>query len=158
MFNLARSTSRVCNIADRKLFFTSLRLLKNLSADSTVAGIVKNILKIIQTFGNNSHTSHTGYKGGDHCFKVLWKYCKWLVSPVWFRNLRISGYVLLILNSHLIRPCISLCGASLTISKMHSTPSRCTISTCVLHCSYLLILNFSVIILHICATFEGYCC
>jgi len=108
MFNLARSTSRVCNIADRKLFFTSLRLLKNLSADSTVAGIVKNILKIIQTFGNNSHTSHTGYKGGDHCFKVLWKYCKWLVSPVWFRNLRISGYVLLILNSHLIRPCISL--------------------------------------------------
>jgi len=46
MFNLARS-SRVCDIADRKYFFTSLSLLKNLSADATEAGIVKNILKLI---------------------------------------------------------------------------------------------------------------
>ena len=54
MFNLARSTSRVCDIADRN-FFTSLSLLKNLSEDATVVGIIKNILKIIHTFGNNSH-------------------------------------------------------------------------------------------------------
>jgi len=33
-------------------------LLKNLSADATVAGIIKNILKLIQTFGNNSHKQH----------------------------------------------------------------------------------------------------
>jgi len=33
-------------------------LLKNLSADATVVEIVKDILKLIQTFGNNSHTSH----------------------------------------------------------------------------------------------------
>jgi len=42
----------------------------------------------------------------------------------------------------------------LTISEMHSKPSRFPISTCVLH---LLILNF-LVILHIRATFEGYCC
>jgi len=35
MFNLARSTSRVCDIADRKKIFTSLSFLKNLSADAT---------------------------------------------------------------------------------------------------------------------------
>jgi len=51
---------------------------------------------------------------------------------------------------------VSACGESLTISKMHSTPPRCTMSTCVLHCSYLLILNF-LVIWYICATFEGYC-
>ena len=39
MFDLARSTSRVCDIADRKQFFTNLSLLKNLSADATVAEI-----------------------------------------------------------------------------------------------------------------------
>jgi len=55
----------------------------------------------------------------------------------------------LILNSHSIRS---------GISKIHSTPSRCAISTCVLHSSYLFIWNFSVFILHICPTFEGYCC
>jgi len=44
-------------------------LLKNLSADATV-GIFKNILKLIQTFGNNSHGPH----GGDHWFKALSKY------------------------------------------------------------------------------------
>jgi len=54
-------------------------LLKNLSADATVAGIVNNILKPIQRFGNNSHGPH----GGDH-FKALSKYRKWLVSPVYF--------------------------------------------------------------------------
>ena len=82
MFNLARPTSRVCDIADRKYVFKSLSLLKNLSTDATVAGIVKNILKLIQTFGNNSHKSH-GPHGGDNCFKPLSKYCKWLVSPGW---------------------------------------------------------------------------
>jgi len=30
-------------------------LLKHLPADATVVGIVRNILKLIQTFGNNSH-------------------------------------------------------------------------------------------------------
>jgi len=54
VFHLARSTSLVCDIADRKNFFASLSLLKNLSADATVAGIVKNILDMIQTFGNNT--------------------------------------------------------------------------------------------------------
>jgi len=49
-------------------------LLKNLSADATVAGIVTTILKLIQTFGNNSHKPH-GPQGGDHCFKALSKYC-----------------------------------------------------------------------------------
>jgi len=78
VFDLARSTSRVCDITDRKYFFTSLSLLKNLSADATVAGIVKNILMLKQTFGNNSH----GPQAGNHCFKALSTYCKWLVSPV----------------------------------------------------------------------------
>jgi len=62
-------------------------LLKNLSADATVSGIVKNILKLIQTFGNNSHGQH----GGDHCFKALSKYCEWLVSPVCFQIFRFLG-------------------------------------------------------------------
>jgi len=62
-------------------------LLKNHSADAIVGGIVKNILKLIQTFGNNSHGPH----GGDHCFKTLSKYCKWLVSPVCFEILRFLG-------------------------------------------------------------------
>jgi len=55
-------------------------LLKNFSADATLAGIFKNIPKLIQTFGNNSNLPH----GGDYCFKALSKYCKWLVSPVCF--------------------------------------------------------------------------
>jgi len=67
MFDLARSTSRVCDKADRRKFFPSLSLLKNFSADATAAGIVQNILKITQTFGNNSH----GPQGVDHCFKAL---------------------------------------------------------------------------------------
>jgi len=36
-------------------------------------------------------------------------------------------------------------------------PPLFTTSTCVLHCSYLLLLNF-LVILHICATFKGFCC
>jgi len=59
-------------------------LLKNLSTDATVDGIVNNIVKLIQTFGNNSH-------GDDHCFKALSKYCKWLVSPVSFEIFRFLG-------------------------------------------------------------------
>jgi len=51
-FNLARPSSRACDIVDRK-YFTSLSLLKNLSADATVAGIVNNILKLMQILGNN---------------------------------------------------------------------------------------------------------
>jgi len=90
VFNLARSTSRVCGIADRIQFFTSLSLRKNLSADASVAGIVKNTIKLIQTFGNNSHKPH-GPQGGDHCFKALSKYCKWLVSPVCFEIFRFLG-------------------------------------------------------------------
>jgi len=70
VLNLPRSTSRVCDIEDRKMFFASLSLLKNLSVDATVAGIVKNNLKLIQTFGNSSHKPH-GPQGGDHCFKAL---------------------------------------------------------------------------------------
>jgi len=65
-------------------------LLKNLSVDATVAGIVKNILKIIQRFGNNSHKPHAP-QGGDHYFKALSKYCKWLVSPVSFEIFRFLG-------------------------------------------------------------------
>jgi len=87
MFNLARSTSRVRDIADRKYFFTSLSLLKNLSAHVTVAGNVNNILRLIQTFGNNLHRP----QGGDHCFKALSKYCKWLISPVCFEIFRFLG-------------------------------------------------------------------
>jgi len=30
---------------------------------------------------------------------------------------------------------LSACVSSLPISKIHSTPQRCTTSTCVLHCS-----------------------
>jgi len=48
-------------------------------------------------------------------------------------------------------------GAGLTFSNIHSTQPRCNISTSALHCSYLLILNFFVI-LHIFETLEGYCC
>jgi len=44
-------------------------MLKNFSAGAIVAGIVQNILKLIQTFGNISHGPH----GGDHCFKALSK-------------------------------------------------------------------------------------
>ena len=62
-------------------------MLKNLSADATAAGIVKNILKLIQTFGHNSQGPH----GGNHCFKALSKYCKWLVSPVRFKVFRFLG-------------------------------------------------------------------
>jgi len=65
-------------------------LLKKLSAGATVAGIVKNILKLIQAFENNSHKPH-GPQGGDHCFKALSKYCKWLVSPVCFEIFRFLG-------------------------------------------------------------------
>jgi len=65
-------------------------LLKNHSADATVAGIVKNILKLIQPFGNNSHKPH-GPQSSDHCFKALSKYCKWLVSPVCFKIFRFLG-------------------------------------------------------------------
>jgi len=80
----------VVSFALAVVFITSLSLLKNLSADATVAGIVKNILKIIQTFGNNSHKPH-GQKGGEHCFKALPKYCKWLLSPVCFKIFRFLG-------------------------------------------------------------------
>jgi len=89
MFNLARSTSRFCDVADSR-FFNSLSLLKKHSADATSAGIVKNILKIIQTFGNNSQKPH-GPQGGDHCFEALSKYCKWLVSPGCFEIFRFLG-------------------------------------------------------------------
>ena len=37
---------------DLKKFLISLSLLKDLSVDATVAGIVNNILKLMQTFGN----------------------------------------------------------------------------------------------------------
>jgi len=66
MFNLARTTSRVCDIQTANNF-CKFKLAENLSADATVAGMVKNILKLIQTFGNNSRGPH----GGDHCFKAL---------------------------------------------------------------------------------------
>jgi len=36
-----------------------LSLLKNISTDATVAGIVKNILKLIRTFGNSDHMAAT---------------------------------------------------------------------------------------------------
>jgi len=70
-------------------------LLKNLSAYATVAEIVKNIFRLIQTFGNNSHVPHDG----DHCFKALPKYCQWLVSPVCFE---ISGFLGMFANPKLI--------------------------------------------------------
>jgi len=38
----------------------------------------------------NSHKPH-GPQGGDHSFKALWKYCKWLVSPVYFKIFRFPG-------------------------------------------------------------------
>ena len=50
-----------------QIIFYKFKLAENLSADATVAGMVKNILKLIQTFGNNSRGPH----GGDHCFKAL---------------------------------------------------------------------------------------
>ena len=90
MFDLARPTSRVCDNSRTQIFFTSLNLLKHLSADATVAGIFKNILKLIQAFGNNSHKPH-GPHGGDNCFKALSKYCKWLLSLVCFEIFRFLG-------------------------------------------------------------------
>jgi hypothetical protein len=39
-----------------KSFLISLSLLNDLSADATVAGIVNNILKLTQTFGNISQS------------------------------------------------------------------------------------------------------
>jgi len=65
----------------------SFEALSGKNTTATVAGIVKNILKIIQTFGNNSH----GPQGGDHCFEALSKYCKWLVSPGCFEIFRFLG-------------------------------------------------------------------
>ena len=38
----------------------------------------------------NSHKPH-GPQGGDHCFKALSKYCKWLVSPICFEIFRFLG-------------------------------------------------------------------
>jgi hypothetical protein len=38
------------------MFLISLSLLKDLSADATVAEIVNNILKLTQTFGNISQS------------------------------------------------------------------------------------------------------
>ena len=137
MLNLPWSASGVCDMADR------------------VAGIVRNILKLIQTYRNNSHKPHE-QQAGDHCILshsveillVVGFSC--MVSKFW------AFWVCpLILNSHSIRA-LSACGVSLTISKMYSIPPRCTIRICILHCSYLLILNI-LVMLHICATFEGYC-
>jgi len=59
----------------------------------------------------------------------------------------------LILNSHSIRTCICL-RLKFNNQQNARTPLRCTISICVLHCSYFFLLNF-LVILHICATFEG---
>ena len=134
MLSLATSTSGVCDIVDRKQFFASLSLLKDLSADSTVAGIVKNILKLIQTFGNNSHKPH-GPKAGDHCFEAFSRNTVVSFSCVISnRFLGMSANPKLTFDQSLYPV-----AAQLIISKMHSTPPRCTISTCVLHCSYLLI-------------------
>ena len=55
-----------------------------------LAGIIKNILKLIQAFGNNSHKPH-GLQAGDHYFKALSKYCRWLGSPVCFEIFRFLG-------------------------------------------------------------------
>jgi len=41
--------------------------MKDLSANATAARIVKNILKLVQTFGNNSHAR----QAGDHCFEAF---------------------------------------------------------------------------------------
>ena len=54
MFCLVRSTSRVCDIVDCKLFVVSLSLLKDRLADATVSAI-NNVIKLIQAFGNYSH-------------------------------------------------------------------------------------------------------
>ena len=44
------------DIVDLKPFLISMGLLKEISADATVAGIVNNILKLTQTFGNISQS------------------------------------------------------------------------------------------------------
>ena len=53
--NKSKSTSRIWDIpVVDKQFLISLSLLKDFSADATVAGIVNNILKLTQTFRNIS--------------------------------------------------------------------------------------------------------
>jgi len=123
-------------------------LLKNLSAGATAAGIVKNILKPIQTFGNNSHKPH----GCDQCFKVLSKYGKWLVSPVYleiFRFLGMSANPKLTFDSNLHQ-----------FNNQQNAQHTAAVHYKHLHpaLQLLVTLNFSVIILHICTTFEGYYC
>ena len=53
MLSLAKSTKRSCDMVERKSFFTSFSLLKDLSAEATVAGIVNKIHKLTQIFGKD---------------------------------------------------------------------------------------------------------
>jgi len=80
-------------------------LLKNHLADATVAGIVKNILKLTQTFRNSSHWP----QAGDHCFEALSR--KTGVSFSCMASKSSDLWVCpLILNSHSIRAFIWLRG------------------------------------------------
>ena len=82
------------------------KLAENTFSRCYVAGIVKNILKLIQTFENNSHKPH-----GPQGATTALKHCRNTASG-WFLLClsKSSGFWLcpLILNSHPIRPCISL--------------------------------------------------
>jgi len=90
-------------------------LLKNLSADATVAGIVNNIVKLIQTFGNNSH----GPQASDYCFEA---FCRnTVVSFSCMVSKSSDFWVRPLILTHIRLEPVSVCGASLTISKMHST-------------------------------------
>ena len=99
MLSLARSTSRVCDIVDRAQICRRLGLLTDPSADATVAGIVSNILKLIQTLGNNSYHLYSVHKfsnseGFSSGFKKL-ALCttgKWCISSARNSSLRPQRY------------------------------------------------------------------
>jgi hypothetical protein len=56
LFNTQSCLINKSSLRHLKQFLKSLSLLKDLSADATVAGIVNNILKLTQTFGNISQS------------------------------------------------------------------------------------------------------
>ena len=104
MLNLVNTSSlRHCR---PQIIFYKLNSLKDLSIDATVAGIIKYILKLIQTFGNNSHKPH-GPQAGDYCFEA---FCRNNVVSFSCMVSKSSDFWLcpLILNSHSIGACVSL--------------------------------------------------
>jgi len=118
-------------------------LLKNLSTGATVAGIVKNILKLTQTFGI-IHTSCTGHKAATTAlnFEALSKYCKWSVCPVCFEIFTFLGMS--------ANPKLTFDSTLYQLAAQVWQSAKCTAHLCLLMifyiCSYLLILQYRPVV------------